>query len=110
MSVTENSTTKDEKIMVRLNDVSFSKSYSEEDFTDCNIDERIVQEILNVWFEIDENIPKVIPKESLYSYISKLSYERNKPHDSEWFKSHLSTVRFQYVNKQLVPYRYSIHK
>lgn len=109
--VTKNNNKEEEKLLVQLNDMIFSKSYSGDVFTVCNIDERIVQEMLDTWFEIDEDEKNTnIPKENLYSSISKLSYERRKPHNSEWFKEHLSTVRFHYINKQLIPYKYSVHK
>ena len=92
--------TEDEKIMVRLSDMNFSISYSDDVFEDCQPNKKV----LDTWFENGN------PKESLYQAISKLSYERRKPHNPEWFKKHLSTVRFHIVNKQMVPYRYSVCK
>lgn len=97
-----------QKLKVKINEMTFSKSYIDDNFVDCDKNEKIVQNMFDTWFEYSENQRK--PKYFLFVAISKLSGDRRKPHDPEWFQTHLSSVRFHYVNKQLVPYRYSLHK
>ena len=86
--------------------MQISKSYSEFNFRDINEN----NDLLNTWFEYDEDSSTRRIRRALYTSISELSHDRRKPHTPEWFEKHLSTVYFHYVNKQLVPYKYTTHR
>ena len=103
-------------------DLVFSKTNDDIDYTPCDYDYKNVKIILEKWFDVSIRNDSNVSEESLaskYSYnpkyslmlaISKLSCERKKPHDPEFFQKNLSSIRFRYINRELVPYHYSITK
>lgn len=93
-----------QKLLIKLSDMSFSKSYSDQIFEKCEGNEKIIQDVLGTWFDEEQK-----PKFGLFVALSKLSKKRRKSHEPEWFENHLSSVRFHYQDKQIVPYRYSVH-
>jgi hypothetical protein len=73
--------------------------------TDC----KIVEIVKSTFFdEGNENIYK--PKPILYQALSRLSSNRKNFHEPEFFQHRLKRVYFRNINKEIVPYRYTLIK
>ena len=92
-----------EKLKIRLNPLSFSKLYNDK-FIPCSKDEKIVTLAFQKYFE------NGIPNYNLLLQLSKISLERRKLYEPEFFENRLSSIRFCYINEELVPYRYTLIK
>lgn len=65
---------------------------------------KLIQDVKLTWF--DEETPKPM----LFSTLSKLSQNRRMSHPPEYFPKRINKIYFTYINKEIVPYSYSLYK
>ena len=68
------------------------------------IPSRTIEKIKNKYFDNDK------PNSELFLQLSEISEIRGSYHPPEYFHDKLKKVYFHYVNKEIVPYRYSLRK
>lgn len=88
-------------VLARFNedDVTFSISQNSVDF--YFKPSKIIEQVKLTWFEDDK------PKNILFKELSSLSMYQKTFHEPEYFHNQLKKVYFRYINKQILPYRFS---
>jgi len=66
------------------------------------IPSKTIEIVKTTWFNDDK------PKHILFKELSKLSMYRKVFHEPEYFVKRIKKVYFHYINKQVLPYRYSV--
>lgn len=75
-----------------------------------------LSDITSKWFRKVNN--EFVIRDELLNQLSLISKNRRKQYSPDYFKNHLDeqktvhlkSIRFKYVNNEMVPYRYSIKK
>jgi hypothetical protein len=71
---------------------------------------KFVEIVKSTFFEIEENQNICKPKQILFQVLSRLSSNRKNFHEPEFFQNRLKRVYFRNINKEIVPYRYTLTK
>ena len=71
---------------------------------------KLVEIVKSTFFQIEENQNICKPKQILFQVLSRLSSNRKNFHEPEFFQNRLKRVYFRNINKEIVPYRYTLTK
>ncbi len=66
--------------------------------------------ILNIHSITDKWFRDKSPRNELFLELSKISRNRRKFHNPDWFKKNIISIKFKHFNNEIVPYRYYIKK